>query len=274
MSIVFNGNQKSKEILEEIKSKISSIKDKPSLLIIRTGQDKIQLKFTEIKKKTAEKLGVQCDIIEYPDTASTNQLLDLMHKNTKGYTGLLIQLPIPKQIDTKIILDAIPYDKDVEGLSQKRFKELSHKIPDVYSPVAKGMIETTKYAVNQLGKEFKGLKAVVVGKGYLIGQPVSLVLQHLGAKVISVERNDPDLATHLKSADIIETGIGDPKFIKSSMIKEESIVIDAAFEIDDKGNIYGDTDSSISPKTAFYTPVPGGIGPLTVAYIFDNLLYL
>ncbi len=273
MAYIFNGKEQADQILYEIKQKISKTKVKPILTIIRTGNDPTQLKFTEIKSKTAKSLGIKCEIHEYSQNAMTEELVQLIKTAAKTTTGILIQLPLPKQVDTIKVLNSIPYEKDVEGLSKRRAKELLTKIPEIYSPVAKAIVETLKNALKITKQNIQTVNIIILGEGFLTGKPVFNVLKSLNATVRIYNPESPNIKKRLKNSDVVISGVGKPNFIIPEDIKDNTIVIDAGFEVKN-GKIYGDVDPSVKNKATFFTPVPGGIGPLTVAYIFDNLLKL
>ncbi|MFH1547340.1 MAG: hypothetical protein ABIC57_02535 [bacterium] len=160
----------------------------------------------------------------------------------------------------------------MEGLSEARSDELINSIPEIYSPVAKAVVETTKDAI--LINNIDNPKIVILGKSRLLGHPVKMVLSKLYQDVEMLDSKSSNELEILKSSDVIISGIGKSDFIKANMIKQGVITIDAGFEVDEKGKIHGDFDPDVINKVSFFTPVPGGIGPLTVAYIFDNLLRL
>lgn len=270
---MFNGKKKAQKILNVIKQKVSKTKVKPVLSIVRTGNDPSQLKFTEIKSKTAESLGIDCIIQEYPQDATTEELIELIANISDTATGILVQLPLPKQMDTFKVLNSIPYEKDVEGLSKERVGELLQDIPEIYSPVAKAIVETMKNALEITKQNIQTVNITILGEGFLIGEPVFNVLRKMKATVSLCNPKTSNIKDTLRNADIIISGVGKPNFIKIKDVKTGAILIDAGFEFV-SNKIYGDIDPSTKEKASFYTPVPGGIGPLTVAYIFDNLLKL
>jgi methylenetetrahydrofolate dehydrogenase (NADP+)/methenyltetrahydrofolate cyclohydrolase len=274
MTHIFNGKEKSKELLDNIKDMVSSLKIKPSLTIIRTGNNPSQIKFTNIKKRVAHELEIKCNIVEYPRRSSTDEVIELIKLSASKSTGIMVQLPLPDNIDKERVLNSIPYDKDVEGLGKERSDKLIDEIPDVYSPVAKAIVETCKEAVKEKNIQFKNIQIDILGKSHLLGHPVYQVLSKLCPNIKVIDSKTQNIHEITVSSDIIISGIGKPNFITPDMFKKGVIAIDGGFEIDKDGKIQGDFNPKVANKSSFFTPVPGGIGPLTVAYIFDNLLNL
>ncbi|MBN2100479.1 bifunctional 5,10-methylenetetrahydrofolate dehydrogenase/5,10-methenyltetrahydrofolate cyclohydrolase [Candidatus Dojkabacteria bacterium] len=270
--MLLDGNKEAQKILSDIKIKIEKDRVKPNLAITRTQQTPPQITFTNSKKKTAEELGLECSIIDAGNNYSTEQLMELITKISKEYNGILVQMPFPEGIDRYKVLNTVPYEKDVEGLGRCRMGELEQKVTEIYSPVAKAAFHAIKIGLD--GKSLEGKTATIVGNSYLLGRPLTQVLGHLGASVSVCDIYTEDLGAYTKNADIVISGTGQIDLIQPEMVKEGVIAIDTGYEVDSEGKRRGDMSQEISEKASLFTPVPGGIGPLTVAFIFDNLLKL
>ncbi len=270
MATIFDGKKRAEEIQQEVSQELERIgPKKPSLLIIRVGNDAPQVKFTERKRKVAQELGFKCDIYELPGT-SENEIINVIHHGGRTSTGILVQLPLPSSLNKYNILNEIPYSQDVEGLSAARMGLAMQEIPEIYSPVAMAAVD----ALMASNVDATGKKVVMVGNSYFITRPLVHILSAMGATVTICNSKTKNLSTVTQMADVIIAGAGKPDLIKPDDVKEGVIAIDTGFEMDNEGKIHGDFHPDVANKASFFTPVPGGIGPLTVAYIFKNLLTL
>ncbi|MDO8559168.1 MAG: bifunctional 5,10-methylenetetrahydrofolate dehydrogenase/5,10-methenyltetrahydrofolate cyclohydrolase [bacterium] len=247
MAIILDGKKLSEEILEDIGRKIEKSGKKLKLVAVLMGEDPQSKIFLRQKEKACNFVGVDFQLFQFPEDISQEVLEEKIKEiGDQDNNGIIIQLPLPKHIDTEKILDLIPAEKDVDALSGK---EIS---PTILSPVLAGILE--------LFKEYKikidGKKVAVVGRGRLVGKPVADWLEKHGADIIE----------DTKEADILISGVGKPGFvIKGDAIKKGAIVVDAAGDVDQK---------SVAKKAGYLTPTPGGVGPMTVAMLLKNLLIL
>ncbi len=228
-------------------------------------------KFLEQKKKFGGAIGVDVRIYEYPSDISTSRLRKKVSEivHIKENTGLIIQLPLPKEINTQYILDAITPDKDPDMLSSKSIGLFSSGRTKILPPVTGAV----KYIFEKNGVEPKGKRAVVIGAGRLVGKPVSTWLIQLGATVTVIDEHEADPTLHTLDADIIVSGVGLPHLIKADMVKDGAVVIDCGTS-EANGKLAGDVALDVAGKASLFTPVPGGVGPLTVAMLFKNLVEL
>ena len=226
--------------------------------ILISGSDAVTDSFVRTKSKAAEKLGVEVVRSVISETSSTEEALDALATLARDCDGLIVQLPFPKSIDIEKVLAAIPPEKDVDGISAS---------PKVFPPVAEAAREILAYAQ----VDARGKKAVVVGSGRLVGKPSAQMLRESGAEVTVVTHGQS--LEPLKSADVIILGAGEPGLVTPEHIKEGVVLIDAGTS-ESSGKIMGDADPSCAEKAAFFTPVPGGVGPIAVAMIFKNLFKL
>jgi methylenetetrahydrofolate dehydrogenase (NADP+)/methenyltetrahydrofolate cyclohydrolase len=274
MAILFDGKKEAEKIYTEITSKISNLSRKPSLGIIRAGNKANQVRFTEMKKKTAANLGLVCEITELNETSGEQEILGAVADMSSKFDAVLVQLPLPENIDRYKIFNSIPYEKDIEGASATRAGEFLQGIPELYSPVAMAAIHAVQSAVQNMNTPIAGKHAVVVGNSYIAGKPVSQILYNLGATVTLCGSRTSDLASFTKQADILVSCTGQKYIITSEMVKPGTIAVDVGYDLDENQNIFADMDPKVAAVAGFFTPTPGGIGPLTIAYIFKNLLTL
>jgi len=219
--------------------------------------------FVAIKKKASERLGVELMREELHESATTADAVAAVVSLALKTDGLIVQLPLPTQIDVETVLAAIPPEKDVDGISPA----VSNKESLVKPPVASAVQEILEFA----HIETAGKKAAVVGSGRLVGAPVAALLSLHGAKVAVLQRGDSLDA--LKDADIVVLGAGEPGLVKPEHLKDGVVLIDAGTS-ETGGKVKGDADPACAEKASVFTPVPGGVGPIAVAMIFKNLFQL
>jgi len=232
--------------------------------IIVAGNDPVIESFVRIKTRAADRLGVEMVRIDLSQSATTETAIDAVRELSPRIDALIVQLPLPKEIDTNAVLSEIPHDKDVDVINPRHSGELAI----VEAPVALAVVEFLRRG----GVEIKGKSTVVIGGGRLVGAPSAAFLKKLGATVSMFTLEEGSISD-LKNADIVVCGAGNPGFIKPEHVKEGVALIDAgASEI--SGKIQGDADPACAAKASVFSPVPGGIGPVAVAMIFKNLLDL
>ena len=260
--MIIDGKTLAEKIKAELKSEILKFNKQIRLAVVKIGSDTVTEKFLEQKKKFAEAIVVDMRIYEVPADISTNKLREKVSEivHITENTGVIIQLPLPQQINTQYILDAIVPKKDPDMLSSK-----SRGL----SPVVRAI----DYIFKTYGVELKAKNIVVVGAGRLVGKPVAAWLLNQKAVVSVIDENTPNPENFTRSADIIISGAGKPKIIKPEMVKEGVVIIDAGTS-ESEGRLSGDVDPEVSKKAALFSPVPGGVGPLTVAMLFKNLIEL
>ena len=275
--MIIDGNKIRDEIKEELKEKVKLLKN-PNLTIVWVGNDPVSAKYVEKKKKFGEEVGIKVDLYKYGEGILTTELIDEIRKIlNKDPSGIIVQLPLPKHIDTENVLSILPISKDVDLLSEAAYKSFTDGISLILPPVTgaiKEILDRNKIP------GLMGLKAVIVGRGKLVGKPAAIWLESMGARVNLLGRDTLDLSQFTKTADIIITGAGVPDLIKPEMLPEKSatklggvIIIDAATS-DVSGKITGDVDPACAEKALIFSPVPGGVGPITVAMLFKNLVTL
>lgn len=245
-----------KKIAEEIYKRLP--KDGVRLGILVGEKNPVIDSFVKIKEKAAQRLGVDLLREELPPGANTDEAVAAVLALASKADGLIVQLPLPQQIDVDRVLSAIPGEKDVDGISLS---------PRVRPPVA----EAIKEIFEREGVDVKGKHAIVVGSGRLVGKPSAELLRELGAIVTVLSRGDSLDA--LKGADIVVLGAGEPGLVQPEHLKEGVVLIDAGTS-ETGGKVKGDADPACAEVASVFTPVPGGVGPIAVAMIFKNLVTL
>ena len=224
------------------------------------GNDPASIQFIKIKTNIAERLGIKVDLVTGPQNMITDQALGLMDEvNKADYDGIVVQLPLPKQLDMEAILNEIPKEKDIDVLGTS----------DKVAPVAQAVLEI----LNFYNISLEDKKILVIGNGKLVGKPVAKMLADKGLIYEVVDKDTEEVVSNekIKSADIIISGAGVPHMIKPEMIKEGAVLIDAGTS-EQSGVLVGDVDPACAEKASLITPVPGGVGPVTVVSLFANLL--
>lgn len=260
------------EIKTSLKAEISGMKFKPRLAVVIVGQNAVSKTFVSLKEKFARDIGAGTRRYEFPAEITTNELRarmkDIVHEPQNR--GVIIQLPLPAHIDTQSILNTVMPEKDVDVLSARAVGDFQVGKAKVLPPVA----ATVKTLFEKYGIEIRCKKVAVLGYGRLVGQPLSMWALREGAQVNIIADEKQFDPTLIRSADIIFSGIGKPRFIVGDYIKEDGVVVDAGTS-DVAGETVGDVDfDSVSKKASFITPPKGGVGPLTVAMVFQNLVTL
>ena len=264
-------SQIKKSISEKINEYIEQGKRKPGLAVILVGADPASQVYVGSKRKSCAEIGIESKSYDLPEETTEAELLALIEKLNQddSVDGILVQLPLPKQIDSTKVIEAILPDKDVDGFHPYNVGRLSQRIPTLRPCTPYGvmkLLETT-------GVDLYGQHAVIVGASNIVGRPMALELLLAGSTVTVTHRFTKDLEHHVRQADILVVAVGKPEFIPGEWIKDGAIVIDVGINRGADGKLKGDVEYSVaSQKAAFITPVPGGVGPMTVAMLMQNTL--
>ena len=247
---------------DSIKKRVDNLLKKninPTLATILVGNDPASETYVKMKRNTCARVGMKSIAVELPETTTTQELLDKIQElnNDKNVHGILLQHPVPSHIDERMCFDAINVKKDVDGVTCLGFGNMSMGIDAYGSCTPAGIIRLIEhYKLN-----VQGLNAVVVGRSPILGKPMAMMLLNLNATVTICHSRTQNIDAIIKNADLIVGAVGIPKFIKSSWIKKDAIVIDAGYHPEKCGDI--DLDGIEDIASAF-TPVPGGVGPMTI----------
>ena len=255
--------KKLSEISEKsIKNRVSDLLKKgvkPTLATILVGNDPASETYVKMKRNTCARVGMESIAVEMPDTTTTEELLLKIQElnDNKKVHGILLQHPVPSQIDERKCFDSINVNKDVDGVTCLGFGNMSMGIDAYGSCTPAGIIRLIKhYNLN-----VEGLNAVVVGRSPILGKPMAMMLLNLNATVTICHSRTKDIERIIQNADLVVGAVGIPKFIKSNWLKKDAIVIDAGYHPEKCGDI--DLDG-IEENSSAYTPVPGGVGPMTI----------
>lgn len=262
--MIVDGKKIANEIIVQLESERKDLPPVLRLGVLLGAQDAASQSFVKIKERVADKLQVVVVRELVDESSTTKQALRSLERLVGHCAGVILQLPLPPQIDVEALLAALPAEKDVDAITTGEGPPAG----GVRAPVAEAVSEVLVRA----GIVARGKKATVVGAGKLVGAPVAEFLRDLGADVMVVTHNEGSLVD-LKNADIVVLGAGEPGLVKPEMLKEGVVLIDAGTS-EAAGRLAGDADPRCAEVASIFTPVPGGIGPIAVAMIFKNLFVL
>jgi methylenetetrahydrofolate dehydrogenase (NADP+)/methenyltetrahydrofolate cyclohydrolase len=272
---IINGKAIAEEMLDQIKSRINqrlnSGKRAPSLAVILVGADPASSIYVRNKRLACKKVGINSIAYDLASDIKESELFALIQKLNEDETidGILVQSPLPSQIDEKLIIENINPTKDVDGFHPYNIGRLAIRQPTLRSCTPFGVIKM----LNSVNIELKGLDAVVVGVSNHVGRPMALELLLAGCTVTSCHRHTKDLQSNIARADLVVAAAGKAGLIKGEWVKPGAIVVDIGINRLDSGKICGDVDfESAKDRAAWITPVPGGVGPMTVATLMENTL--
>ena len=268
--MIIDGRKISQQILQSIQERIQHLSFKPVLCDIIVGDDKVSMSYVKIKQRVAEKCGLDFLLVNLPQTSKLSEVVDAIHKvqEDKKLCGLIVQLPLPEHLNTKEILNAIDLKVDVDLLSEKSSEQFYTGSHNLIPPTAAAIW----HILQDLKIDLTTKNILVIGQGQLVGMPITYLLKSNGFNVNIATKDTDDIKALTKNADIIISGAGKDKLLNGDMVKDGVIVIDAGTsEVD--GGIAGDVDfQSVEPKAQFITPVPGGVGPVTVVKLIENVV--
>jgi methylenetetrahydrofolate dehydrogenase (NADP+)/methenyltetrahydrofolate cyclohydrolase len=264
--MIVDGKQLAADRREEV-ARERAVFDALSLGVIIVTSDPVTQSYVRIKKRAAEALGIAVGEYVLPDTASFERVAAAVEE-ARQHDGIIVQLPLPKHIDTDTVKNLVPAALDVDVLSDMAFDAFAKQEISAVPPVPAAM----HYVLKRNGVEVNGKRVVCVGRGRLVGRPASVLFKNLGADVVMLGRGD-DVPAAAREADILILGAGVPHFIKPEMIREGAVILDGGTS-ESSGKVVGDADPACAEKAAVFTPVPGGIGPIAVVEIFANLVAL
>lgn len=274
---LIDGKATAANILEEISIQIKSLSYKPGLCVILIGNNPASQTYVNAKIKACTKIGLHSELIMLPEDVSEQVLLDKIQELNEDthIHGILVQLPLPKHISTQKIIETIDFRKDVDGFHPINVGRLAKGLPALTPCTPKGIqVLLERYNLSSEGKH-----CVIVGRSNIVGLPMGLLMLQnhtfANATVTICHSKTPDLAYHTLQADILIAAIGIPHKITANMVKEGAIVIDVGINrlVGDNPKLVGDVDfENVAPKCSYITPVPGGVGPMTIAMLMQNTL--
>lgn len=273
-TMILDGKKTSNRIKTELKEKVVHLAEKgivPCLAVVIVGEDPASKVYVSSKKKACEMIGIKSLSYELAEETTEVELLELVQRlnNDPKVNGILVQLPLPKHINEDAIIMAIDPNKDVDGFHPVNVGNLSIG--------NKGFISCTPYGIIELMKRYEipieGTNCVIVGRSNIVGKPISMLLLRENATVTICHSKTKDLKSVCKNADILIAAIGRPKMITADYVKEGAVIIDVGINRLEDGSLCGDVDyKDVFDKASYITPVPGGIGPMTIAMLMKNLV--
>ena len=274
--MIISGKELSAKLKAEMAERVATFPAEygrvPHLVVILVGEDPGSVSYVKGKAKASAEVGIRNTTIRRPDTITEDELLGMIAELNAddGVDGILVQLPLPKHIDEDKIIAAIDKSKDVDGFHPLNVAALWQKQPCTLPCTPKGIIKMLKSA----GVAISGREAVVIGRSNIVGLPVSKLLLDENTTVTIAHSRTKNLGEVTRRADILVVAIGRPKFVKADMVKEGAVVIDVGVNRDpETGKLCGDVDfAAIEPKASVITPVPGGVGPMTICCLMENTI--
>lgn len=272
MAQIIDGKKISQDIKDELKEKVTALKDagmEPALAVIQVGNDPASSVYVRNKKKACEYIGIQSLSYELPEETTEDALIELIEKLNKDKTvnGILVQLPVPKHIDPDKIIRTISPEKDVDGFHPQNVGKLVIGEEGFVSCTPAGVIQLLKRS----GIEIYGKNCVVVGRSNIVGKPMALLMLRENATVTIAHSKTKNLKELCQTADILIVAIGKPQFITPDYVKEGAVVIDVGIHRDENNKLCGDVRyEEVAEKASAITPVPGGVGPMTIAMLMSN----
>ena len=272
MTQIIDGKKISSEIKDELKEKVAALKAEGkeiTLAVIQVGNDPASSVYVGNKKKSCEYIGIRSLAYELPEETSEDELLDLIKElnERNDVHGILVQLPLPKHMNEDKIIKAIAPAKDVDGFHPQSVGALSIGQPGFVSCTPAGIIQLLKRS----GIEIDGKECVIVGRSNIVGKPMALLMLRENGTVTICHSHTKDLKDVCKRADILVAAIGKPKFFNHEYVKEGAVVIDVGIHRGENNKLCGDVDyEDVFPHVSAITPVPGGVGPMTIAMLMYN----
>ena len=270
MAIILDGKQTAKKITDELKLKVQNLDKKPSLAVIIAGNNPASEVYVKNKEKKALEIGFNSIIKKTDENITKEELLKIIKELNEddNINAILLQLPLPKHLNEKDFLDKIDPKKDVDGFcSYNLGKLLKNDSPYAIPCTPKGIIRL----LDEYNIDIESKIALVIGRSNIVGKPVSILLLNRNSTVIMTHTKTKNLENLTKTADILICAAGKKEMIKKEMIKENAVIIDVGITRDNDGKLKGDVDfNDVKEKASYITPVPGGIGPMTIAMLMEN----
>ncbi|MBX5319684.1 bifunctional methylenetetrahydrofolate dehydrogenase/methenyltetrahydrofolate cyclohydrolase FolD [Staphylococcus caprae] len=271
---ILDGKQIAKEYRQSLQQQVEELNKQgytPKLSVILVGNDGASQSYVKAKKKAAEKIGMISEIVHLDETTSEEDVLKELERlnNDDSVSGILVQVPLPKQVSEQKVLESINPDKDVDGFHPSNIGKLYIDEQTFVPCTPLGIMEILKHADIDL----EGKHAVVIGRSHIVGQPVSKLLLQANATVTVLHSRTKDMSKHLKDADVIVSAVGKPGLVSKDLVKEGAVIIDVGNTPDENGKLKGDVDyEEVKEIAGAITPVPGGVGPLTITMVLNNTL--
>lgn len=275
MANIIDGKQVSANVKEQVRLETEKLKEtygiQPGLAVVIVGNDPASRVYVNNKKKACEAVGFKSWEYALPEDTTQEELLELVEtlNADKNVNGILVQLPVPKQIDDKAIINAISPEKDVDAFHPENVGQIMIGDYKFLPCTPAGVMEL----IDSTGIEVSGKKCVVIGRSNIVGKPMAMLLLHRSGTVTICHSRTVDLPSVTREADILVAAVGKANFVTDDMVKEGAVVIDVGMNRLENGKLCGDVNfAEVEPKASWITPVPGGVGPMTIAMLMRNTL--
>lgn len=274
MATVINGKELAAKIRAELKVKVDDLKKQgiePKLAVIMVGNDSASAVYVRNKSKACDEIGISFEEFILPEETTREELLGLIEElnNRKDVHGILLQSPIPKHLDIREAFNAIDYRKDVDGFHPINVGKLAIGEDSFVSCTPSGVMKM----LEENNIEIQGKNAVVIGRSNIVGKPLAQLLLNANATVTTCHSKTQNISEITKQADILVAALGKAKFVTADMVKDGAVVIDVGINRNEEGKLVGDVDfENVEPKASYITPVPGGVGPMTIAMLMTNVV--
>ncbi len=277
MGIVVYGSEIAKKIKLEMIEKVKNLKDNgkrlPKLVVVLVGENPASISYVKGKEKACTEIGMENELIKLPETISQEELLEVVKTLNKDdeVDGILVQLPLPKQIDEHAILHAIDPSKDVDGFHPHSLGKLMLQEETFISCTPKGIIRI----LEEIGmKDLSGKHAVVIGRSNIVGRPLVQLLINHNATVTVCHSKTENIESIASQADILIVSVGKPRLVNHNWVKDGAVVIDVGINRDENNKLCGDVDfDDVVDKVSYITPVPKGVGPMTITMLLENTIH-
>lgn len=272
MAVILDGKAVSAKVREQLKQEVSQLDEQgitPGLAVVMVGDDSASKVYVRNKEKGCEEIGIYSEKYELPEQTTQEELLELVKTLNKkpDIDGVLVQLPLPAHIDEKTVIEAITPDKDVDAFHAQNVGKIMLGSYQFLPCTPAGIMEL----IHETGIEVQGKECVVVGRSNIVGKPMAMLLLHENGTVTICHSRTKNLAEVTRRADILVAAVGKAGFVTADMVKEGAVVIDVGMNRDENGKLCGDVDfAGVEPKCSFITPVPGGVGPMTISMLLKN----
>ena len=274
MAIIIDGKELAKKIRQDLKVEVDRLREKkvyPKLAVIKVGEDKASQVYVRNKSKACNEIGIDFEEFLLPSNITMEKLLELIEElnNRKDISGILLQSPIPKPLNIREAFNKIDYRKDVDGFNPINVGKLAIG--------EKSFISCTPYGVVKMLEEYninpEGKNVVIIGRSNIVGKPLLQCLLNKNATITICHSKTRDIKAITKNADILIAAVGRPHFVTEDMVKDGAVVIDVGINRNEEGKLIGDVDfENIEKKASYITPVPGGVGPMTIAMLMNNVV--
>lgn len=272
MAKILSGKTVSARVKDELKKEVEELSQhgkQTGLAVVLVGEDSASKVYVRNKEKACEEIGIYSEVHRLPENTTEEELLNLINELNENdkIDGILVQLPLPKHLDDKVIIDNIKPEKDVDAFHPSNVGKIMIGDYDFLPCTPAGIMEL----IHESGVDVDGKACVVIGRSNIVGKPMSMLLLHENGTVTTCHSHTKNLTEVTKNADILVAAVGIPKFVKADMVKPGAVVIDVGMDRDENGKLCGDVDfNEVEPVAGAITPVPGGVGPMTIAMLMRN----